>query len=91
MAKRWDDPKDPEEVLDFDVDWSKALAGDIITSSVWTVPDGLIGGAEEFDDTSTTIWLSGGEAGVDYQLLNHITTAAGREREQTCVLKCRTK
>jgi len=91
MAKRWEDPKDPDELLDYMVDWLKPLAGDLITSSEWTLPTGVVGSQESFTTTSATIWLSGGTAGKDYELINRITTAAGRIREQTCVLKCRTK
>jgi hypothetical protein len=93
MAKPWDDPKDPEEVLDYVIDWTLPLAGDTIVSSVWTLPEDtdLIGGEETFTPTTVTIWLSGGTAGKDYALINTITTAAGRTREQTGKLRCRTK
>jgi hypothetical protein len=91
MAKSWDDPKDPQEVLDYVVDWTKPLAGDVITGSTWTVPDGIIKDSESFDDSKTTIWLSGGTDGQNYPLINQIATAGGRIREQTCTLKCRTK
>ena len=91
MAKAWTDPKDPEEVLDYLVDWAKPLAGDTIQSSTWTLPDGIIAGQMANTTTTTTIWLSGGTHGKDYKLVNRIVTAGGRTREQTCTLKCRTK
>ena len=91
MSKTWDDAKDPDEVLDFVVDWAKPLAGDVIATSTWSVPLGVTKGADMFDATSTTIWLSGGTNGENYELLNRITTAAGRTREQTCKLRVRTK
>jgi hypothetical protein len=92
MAKSWDDPKDPEELLDYGVDWTKPLAGDLITGSAWAVPDGIVdAGNQSFDDTTTTIWLSGGTHGETYELINTINTAGGRIRELTCKLRCRTK
>jgi hypothetical protein len=92
MAKSWDDPKDPQEILDYVVDWAKPLAGDLIVASTWTLPQGITDtGNQSFDDTTTTIWLSGGSDGENYELINQITTAAGRVREQTCRLRCRTK
>jgi len=91
MAKAWSEPKDPQEVLDYVVDWSKPLAGDIITTSTWTLPDGIVAGQEDSTDTTTTIWLSSGVHGQSYDLVNRITTAAGRVREQTCTLKVKTK
>jgi hypothetical protein len=91
MAKRFETPKDPDEVLDYQIDWSAPLAGDVITTSTWTVPTGLVGGIEQNTNTTTTIWLSGGTLDQDYQVHNRITTAAGRTRDQTCILKVRAK
>jgi hypothetical protein len=91
MARRWEDPKDPDELLDYQVDWTQPLAGDLISTSTWIVPDGIEAGQEANTTTTATIWLSGGEVGKDYSLINRITTAAGRIRDQTCVLKCRVK
>ncbi len=93
MSKQpWSEPKDPDEVLDFTVDWAKPLAvGDIIETSVWTLPTGVTKGAETFTNTSTTIWLSGGTDGQNYDLLNRIVTQGGRTREQTCTLRVRSK
>ena len=51
----------------------------------------MTAGAMSNTDTETLIWLSGGTEGESYDLLNRITTAAGRTRDQTCVLKIKTK
>jgi len=91
MARRWTDPKDPDEILDYGVDWEQPLAGDLISTSTWTVPVGVTGGIQTKTDTTTTIWLSGGTAGQDYDLLNRIVTVGGRTRDQTCTLRVRTK
>ena len=40
MALEWDF-KDPDEVLDYRVDWSARLDGDTIASSTWEVLAGL--------------------------------------------------
>ena len=91
MARRWNEPKDANEVLDYVVDWADLLAGDVIDTSTWTVPVGITKGAEYKTATTTTVWLSGGTDGQDYQLLNRITTLGGRTRDQTCTLRVRTK
>ena len=91
MAKRWSDPKDPDEVLDYVLDWAAPLAGDTIESSSWTLPIGITAGAQSNTATAATIWLSGGTAGENYDLINRIVTTGGRTREQTCTLKVRTK
>ena len=75
--------KDPDEVLDYKLDWSARLDGDTIASSEWTVPPELEGSREARTDTSTTIWLGGGLNGRTHLVANRITTAAGRVMDQT--------
>lgn len=75
--------KDPDEVLDYQIDWSARLNSDTISTSVWTVPDGITGATQSNTTTSTTLWLSGGTDGSSYDILNRITTAGGRTMDQT--------
>lgn len=82
MALTWDF-KDPDEVLDYEVDWTDRLAGDTISASLWEVPEGIEMDSEDFSSTKTTIWLSGGTLGERYSLLNRITTAGGRVMDAT--------
>ena len=91
MARRWTDPKDPDELLDYVIDWTDALGGDTIAASAWTVPVGITGTMQSNTETSATIWISGGELDQNYTLLNQITTAGGRVREQTCTLRVSAK
>jgi len=51
MALKWP-PKDPDETLDFSVDWSRYLDGDTITSVVWYCVDEN-GVKQRFNDTQT--------------------------------------
>ena len=75
--------KDPQAKKDYTNDWSARLAtGETITASSWTVETGLTqmaSPAPSFTDTTTTIWLEGGTAGVHYVVTNHVTTDQGRE------------
>lgn len=81
------DPKDPNAVIDYDIDWSKRLPnGDIILVSDWIVPAGITMDSEESTDTVTKIWLSGGTAGQSYALTNRITTAHGRTQDKTITI-----
>ena len=85
---KFPDPKDGGDDLDFYLDWSDILpAGDVIASSVWTVPSGLTSHDEAFTDTTTVIWLAGGTEGTQYSLTNVVTTAAGRIIERDVILK----
>jgi hypothetical protein len=91
MAKRWSDPKDPNEVLDYTVDWEQPLEGDTIINSSWTVPIGITGGLQSNTATRATVWLSGGTDGETYTLMNRIVTASGRTRDQTCLIRVSAK
>lgn len=79
--------KDPDSVLDYQVDWSDWLDGDTISTSDWTVPTGITEDSDSNSTTSATIWLSGGTAGNEYECVNQIVTAAGRTADRTIVIK----
>ncbi len=93
MALAWP-PKDPEEVLDYRIDWTARLDSDSIVTSAWVI-DGTDADLDEdsnsFATALTTIWLSGGNLSSVYYLTNHITTAGGRQMEQTVKLKVKAK
>ena len=82
-------PKDADERLDYQVDWSTRIDTDTIITSVWTIPLGITKESDYYSDTITTIWLSGGTTNTDYELRNTITTASGRILDQTVVLLVR--
>lgn len=78
--------KDPSEKLDYTLDWDDRLAvGETISASTWSVPAGITQStpSPSFTTTTTTIWLTGGTAGTNYQVTNHVTTSAGREYERS--------
>jgi hypothetical protein len=81
--------KDPDAVLDYGCDWSKWLDGDTIATSTWTVATGITKGADTFNATTTTVWLSGGTDGVSYAVTNRITTAGGRTDDRTFTVSVR--
>jgi hypothetical protein len=85
-------PKDPNEVLDYQVDWSQRLeTGETISSSTFTVVTGdVIIDSSTHSTTGTTAWLSGGTNGTPCEVLNRITTSGGRTYDQTLKLRIRT-
>lgn len=83
--------KDPDEILDYQVNWAARLGGDTITSSDFTVPAGLVKDSESNDATTATVWLSGGTIGQTYLILNRVGTAGGREMDQTVKLRIKAK
>lgn len=88
MALSWP-PKDPDEVLDYVIDWSLRLDSDIISSSTWSVTEGtgLTIDADTYADTTATVWLSGGTDGERYTLNNRIVTVAGRTMDQSVKIR----
>lgn len=83
--------KDPDEVLDYVIEWKGRLAGDTIASSTWTVPEGLTQGLTSVSGTKATIWLSGGTIDQTYDVQNRITTVGGRTMDQTVPLTIKSK
>lgn len=96
--------KDPDETLDFGIDWSDRLGGDLgssgadtIATSEWILgSDSLTKVDEDNDETTTTIVLSGGSLndpvkGTLYYVTNRITTTSGLVMDETVRLRVRTK
>lgn len=84
----WPD-KDPDEVLDYDIDWSSRMStGDVIVDSQWTKVTGSITiDSDTASSLATKIWLSGGTLGETCEFLNRITTQDGRVMDQTVFIK----
>jgi len=76
--------KDAHALLDFSVDWSDWLAdGETVSTSEWTVPDGLTEGAVSSAAGVETVWLSGGTAGSTYRVSNRVSTSESRVDERS--------
>ena len=76
-------PKDPSDVLDYEIDASQALLGndgDVITSISVSVqpPDELLPGQVIADGQVAVVWFSGGVAGTTYVVQATIGTSSGR-------------
>lgn len=85
---KWPD-KDPNDILDYEINWASRLAEeDTITMSIWTISgSGLTKQSDSFEDTNTTIWLVGGTLGIKYTMTNRVTTTDGRTMDQSVTLK----
>jgi len=81
---------DPAAVLDYAVDWASWLGvGETISASSWVVGTGITQTtpAPSFTTTKATIWLTGGTAGTEYTITNHVTTTAGRQDERSFTVR----
>ena len=85
---------------DASVDDSGELQSATISTSTWTVPVGITKDSDNKGavtiqavvyaiNTVATIWLSGGVAGVDYALVNQITTSDSRTLDHTIIIQVR--
>lgn len=88
------EPKDPNDKVDYAVNWRKYLTkvGDTIQSSTWPVitPDGLTVLATTHDTMRGIIKVEGGVAGTRYRLTNRIVTTPGaRQRDKTIEIRVR--
>lgn len=81
-------PKDPDERLDYGLNWSARLTqGDKITSHALTVEEGtLVVSASTHTETQVNFWAEGGTPGEVTQMLCRVTTQLGRIMDQTAVL-----
>lgn len=77
------------ERLDYDNDWSDWVpVGDAIITSTWTVipfkPNqvGLTVSDGGHTATSTTVWVSGGNEGSHYWVMNLVATSGGRDGQR---------
>lgn len=90
MILKWPD-KDPDEVLDYQIDWSARLGDDTISTSTWIVPSGITKTSDSKTDATATIWLSGGALGGAYDFTNRVVTAGGRTMDQSVRVKVKSK
>lgn len=81
------EPKSAGEVQDYAVDWSNELAqSETISSVTWTVPAGITKDSDSESSGITTIDLSGGTAGEEYEILCSIVTSDSRTYEKTIIV-----
>jgi len=93
MTKVWPS-KDPDERLDYTVDWTDRLSSETITNSTWAISGldaVLTTDGDAIENPRTKIWLLAGTLNKTYYVLNHITTSGGRIMEQTVKIKIRAK
>lgn len=70
--------KDPNEVLDYGINWIKLIGSDTILTSSWIVPDGITKVSDTFEKSISIVWISGGNLDTTYTLEGRINTIAGR-------------
>lgn len=88
MTVKWP-AKDPDEVLDYSIDWTERLdAADTISTVVWgsSSPAGITRTSQQLSGAVTSAFFSGGTAGETYSIVCTIMTAGGRTMQETAKL-----
>lgn len=91
--KSWPLPKDPDDICDYQFDWSDRLeAGETIATSTFTVDSGTVTidtvtNPPAISGALTTFWVSGGASGEVCTITNRITTSAGRRYDDSARLR----
>jgi hypothetical protein len=71
----WDEPKDPDDVADYQFDWTPRLeTGEAIITSTFSKSGSIVLGSSGFDGPLTTVWISGGTDGEVCFVTNRIVT-----------------
>jgi hypothetical protein len=78
--------KDPQAILDYEIDWSTWLDTDTIVDSSWSAQTGITIVTDSNDTNSTKVWLSGGTVGDRYNVTNEIVTTQGRTDDRTITI-----
>lgn len=83
--------KDPQSRVDYAIDWSGYLDGQVIGASAWAVtpaePGGIAVDAASFDLVRAAATLSGGVAGHIYQVSNRVELSDGRSDARSILLR----
>jgi hypothetical protein len=80
---------DPDDKLDFQVDWSTWLTTlDTLSTATWSLNSTTITASTALMSYSTsagthTLWLQAPVAGTTYEITSRITTASTRIKDQT--------
>ena len=105
MSYKWPD-KDKDEILDFNVDWSRFLGDDNISGVTWYIDDAngvktevsaadVVNGLQMVQKTNTlsisTIRLSLGVNNVRYLITCKVTTVEGLQYERSIYLRVKEK
>jgi hypothetical protein len=96
MSLKWPD-KDPDDQLDYSINWTEALDGDTISSIVWKIYDAdgvlqtwsaseIVNGLQYISSTNTntvaTIYLGSGTAFTTYKIVCRMTASDATVIEQ---------
>lgn len=82
--------KDPDDTLDYDVDYDRFLPdGDTIQSATATADDGITIESVSVSGNVVKTWVSGGVSGASYVVTVNATSTGGRIKDVCFTLRVR--
>lgn len=92
-------PKDPDEVIDYAVNFfDRWVSGDAIDSVAWTIPSPLTNEDQPAPTVDLAagqvicpVFVGGGVHGKNYELRCRVVTTGGRTLDQTITLEVRNR
>jgi len=83
--------KDPQSRVDYSIDWTGYLDGQVVAGSSWAVLPAEAGGvavdASAFSLDRTAATLTGGKIGHVYSVINEVTLSDGRVDQRSITLR----
>lgn len=85
--------KDPDETVNYPLDWSDRLGGDLISSAEFSVASGdvTLDSGEHDGISMSLVGVSGGTDGTKAKVLCEITTELGQTLQQTATILIRAR
>jgi hypothetical protein len=90
MALKFSTAKDPDEVLDYTINWTSRMVSTDTIETVTVTGNNVTIDSDSLSGNVVTVWLSGGNVGTA-SVHCRITTEEGRTMDQTVTLKIATK
>jgi hypothetical protein len=87
MSLKFQTPKDPDEFLDYTIDWTDRMARSDTIDEANVITVGAEVSNVSVSGNVVTVWLSGGNSGSTANVQCTITTSGGRIMQQTVLLK----
>jgi len=82
-------PKQPEDVLDYALDWSDALSGGDAIQSYSVAVTGATKDSDSIAGDVVTVWISGGTSGSVAKIVASAVTVAGRHLTRLVIVPIR--
>lgn len=82
--------KDPDDIRTVSVDWTAFIGAAAISTTAWSVANGLTLGTTGSSGNVRSALVSGGQEGCDYLVTCRVTLNTAEVKDETVLVKVRT-